>query len=123
MAERDTFVGTWMLLLRGGEPSSETLSPDEIQAMIQPYIDWSNRLRAEGRHVGGDELADGGRTVRMNGDSVVVDGPFTETKEAIGGYFLIRASSDEDAADVASGCPILRNGGFVEVRRIVDHAG
>lgn len=114
-------MATYMLMLRGGEDSAADLSPEEIQALIQPYIDWSARLRAEGRHRGGEELKMSGPVVRLRGGEFVVDGPYTETKESIGGYFLISAADEAEAVEVAKGCPIFRHGGFVEVREVIEH--
>lgn len=114
-------MARFMLFLRGGEQSLESYSPEDFQRLIQPYIDWSNKLRAEGKHLGGDELDNGGKVVRLRDGQVTVDGPFTETKESIGGYFMIQAADEEEAVQIASGCPILGRGGFVEVRAIVEH--
>jgi hypothetical protein len=47
---------------------------------------------------------------------VVTDGPFVESKEIVGGYSIIQAESLDAAAELAHGCPVLQNGGFVEVR-------
>lgn len=114
-------MARFMLLLRGGEAALEEYSPEDFQRMIQPYIDWSSKLRAEGRHLGGDELASGGRLVRLGEGQAIVDGPYTETKEGIGGYFMIQAADESEATEIAKGCPILQHGGFVEVREIVEH--
>jgi len=51
--------------------------------------------------------------------ALVTNGPYVETKEAIGGYILIRAETLDEAAEMAKGCPILMIGGNVEVRNIV----
>ncbi|HUG14116.1 MAG TPA: YciI family protein [Thermomicrobiales bacterium] len=114
-------MARFMLLLRGGAESMDEYSPEDFQRIIQPYIDWSNALRAEGRHLGGDELDSGGRVVRLRNGQATVDGPYTETKENIGGYFIIQAADEDEAAEIAKGCPILRHGGLVEVRAIVEH--
>jgi len=113
-------MAEYMLLLRGGGAMDNKLTPEEIQRLIQPYVDWSNKLRAEDRMIAGSELSASARMVRMNGDQVAIDGPYTETKEDIGGYFIIRADSDDDAARIACGCPVLGHGGFVEVRQVVE---
>jgi len=114
-------MARYMLLLRGGDESVGEYSPEDFQRIIQPYIDWSNTLRSEGRHLGGDELDSGGHVVRMRDGQATVDGPYTETKESIGGYFMVQAANDEEALEIARGCPILKRGGFVEVRAIVEH--
>jgi hypothetical protein len=54
----------------------------------------------------------------VKGDNVITDGPYTEIKELIGGYTLVKAESLDEAAELAKGCPILAFGGNVEVREI-----
>jgi hypothetical protein len=112
----------YMLFIRGGDRSDD--SPETLQRIVEEYIAWARRLQSEGKLVGGDELAPGGKVVRGTGTGQrVSDGPFTETKEAIGGYFLIQAGGEAEALAIAAQCPGLRRGGAVEVRAIVDHAG
>jgi hypothetical protein len=115
-------MAQFMLLLRGGDEASDTLTPEQMQALVQPYIDWSAKLRREGRLLAADELAGGGRVVRTVDGCVTIDGPYTETKENIGGYYTIEADNEDAALEIAKECPILRKGGLVEVRAIVDHS-
>ena len=62
-----------------------------------------------------------GKTVRIkNGKTLVTDGPFAETKEALGGYYLVEADSIEAAESLAAKIPSARLGGSVEVRQVVD---
>lgn len=100
-------MARFMLLLRGGQQSLDEYSPEDFQRFIQPYIDWSNNLRAESKHMGNDELHKGGRADRVCDGQVTVDGPFAETKESIDGYFVIEAADEAEAVEIASGCPIL----------------
>ncbi len=111
-------MAQFMLLIRGGDEGIEGYTPEQFQQMIQRYFDWSDQLRREGRYVGGDELKAGGNVVRRRGGQAVVDGPYAETKEAVGGYYLIEARDAAEAAEVAKGCPVLVDGGVVEVREI-----
>ncbi len=66
----------------------------------------ANPLYAEGKLVSG-----------ANG-RIVVDGPFAESKEAIGGYFLVSVSGEEEAVAIAKQCPLLEHGSVVEVRPV-----
>ncbi|MBK9941632.1 MAG: YciI family protein [Kouleothrix sp.] len=111
-------MAQFMLLIRGGDDAIRDYTPEQYQQVIQRYIDWSARLRREGRNGGGDELKPGGKTVRTRDGRPFVDGPYPETKEAIGGYFLIEAADLDEAAMIAGECPVLGHGGCVEVREI-----
>src|SRR5689334_16978183 len=90
------------------------LPPGEIQAAIDDFYVWHDRLVGEGRMVPGSRLAHTGKTVFKNG--LVTDGPFGETKEVIGGFWTILAADIDEAARVLSGNPCLRCGLFFELR-------
>ena len=110
-------MAQFILLLRNGDEGVE-YTPEQIQVMIQQYFDWSAHLRGENRLKGGEELKPGGKVVRRREGQMVVDGPFAETKEGIGGFYHIEASSFDEALEVAQGCPVLNYGGAVEVREV-----
>ena len=111
----------FMLFVRGGDGAID-LTPAEMQARLQRYIEWSAKLRAEGRNRGSNELGAEGVTLRGAPPRTVVDGPYTEAKESIGGYFIIEAASQAEAISIAEECPALLHGGIVELRSIVDHS-
>ena len=110
----------YMLLLHHTTGDQPDLSPEEIQGVIAKYREWSERMGAAGKLVGGDKLAaDAGRVLRMADDRVsVVDGPYSETKEIVGGYFMIDAADYDDAVDIAGTCPHLSFGGTIELRAV-----
>ncbi|MFN8511531.1 MAG: YciI family protein [Thermomicrobiales bacterium] len=114
-------MAQFMLLIRGGDEAFAQFTPEQMEQTLGQYFAWSDRLRKEGRLVGADQLADGGRTVRSRDGQLVIDGPFTETKDAVGGYYQIEAADEAEAAEIAKGCPVLNHGGLVEVRGIVQH--
>ena len=76
---------------------------------------WLGELEKEKRLVTGQRLTPGGR-VLMSAKKEAMDGPYSEGKEIIGGYQMIKAGSFEDAVEIARGCPIFDFGGSVEVR-------
>ena len=79
---------------------------------------WLDDLQARGKWVTGDQLAPPrrARTVRVRGGKAnVTDGPFVETKEAVGGFDIIEAASIEEAIEIASGHPVAQSGA-IEVR-------
>jgi len=108
-----------MLLLHESATWAPNISPDEIQGIIERYTKWSESLAAKGHLRGGNKLQDGtGRTVRAGkGGPSVTDGPYTEGKEVIGGYFLLEAASYEEAAELCKDCPHL-DFGVIEIREI-----
>ena len=114
-------MARFLLLIRGGDGDVVSSSPEDYQKVVEKYIAWSRRLREEGRNLGADELAEGGVVVRSRNGQVVVDGPFAETKEAIGGYFMIEAADLNEAAEIAKGCPAVERGGCVDIRPVIDH--
>ena len=113
-------VTQFMFLLRGGAAEWNEYTPEQMQQEMQRYYDWGDQLRREGRYVSAEQLKDGGSTVTMSSDSAVIDGPYTETKDAVGGYYLITAANLAEANEVARGCPIILHGGLVEVREVVE---
>ena len=107
----------FMLLIRGGESDREMSSSDYL-AVIRKYQAWVQELRDRGCYLSGDPLEEEGATLSAKGGSVVTDGPFAESKEAVGGYFMILASGLNEAVDIAKGCPIFDANGTVEVRPV-----
>jgi len=107
-------MSNFMYLFRGGEAPN---SPEAMQAQMQRWMSWIERLRQDGKYLSGDPLQSGGKVLRSP-NKVITDGPFAEGKEVVGGYFLIRAENLEQAAELAKDCPIFQSGGSVEVRPI-----
>src|SRR3954468_19964158 len=98
------------LLLFRGTGWANGLSPEEMQAEAGKFMAWFERLKLEGKCKGGQPLQRQGRLVSGAGGRNVVDGPFAESKEAIGGYFSIEASDMDEAVEIAQGCPALARG-------------
>jgi hypothetical protein len=90
-------------------------SPDKISTTIDKFYVWLERLVNEGKMKRGQRLTYEGRTV---GRQAVVDGPFGESKEVIGGYWFILARDLDEAAEIAKGNPCLECGLLVEIRPI-----
>jgi hypothetical protein len=91
------------------------LSREEIQKAIDGFYAWKDELVAAGKMRSGQRLARDGKTVSR---SIVTDGPFGETKELIGGYWFVIASSLDEAAKIMQGSPCLACGLFCEIRPI-----
>lgn len=92
-------------------------SPEEMQAVTKRWMDWIGSIAAQNKLSDrGNRLHPSGKVLKPN--NVVTDGPYTELKETLGGYSIIKADSLEEAVGLAKGCPGLLFGGSVEVREI-----
>ena len=110
----------FLALIYAEEGGWESLSDDERSAVYAEYSAFANDGRAAGVVVGGDELGAtrSATTVRVrNGQTDVTDGPYAETKEALGGYFLLECSSMDEALDWAARIPAAKHGA-IEVRPV-----
>src|SRR5687768_4479540 len=107
----------FLLVFRNDYKSMPASSPEEMQAIMKQWMDWIGGIAAQNKLIDrGNRLHGAGKVVKAG--NVITDGPYTEVKELIGGYTLIKAGSLEEAAEMAKGCPVLSVGGNVEVREI-----
>jgi len=106
----------YMLLFRGTD-LRKGLSPEELQKVSEKWMTWFRRLTEQGKAVAGQPLERDGKIVSGK-DRVVSDGPFAESKEAIGGYFLLDVATMDEAVAIARECPGLAYGIRVEVRPV-----
>ena len=112
-------MAQFMMLLHTEPPTEGAYTPEEIQAVVQKYQQWSEKMGAAGKLAGGNKLAnDAGKVLRGADNVSVVDGPFAETKEVIGGYFILKAKDYAEAAELSQSCPHLAFGGAIELRQI-----
>jgi hypothetical protein len=112
----------YMLLIYGG--NGRERSEDELRALYQEYFKLGDDLRSAGKLISSEELAPvaSATSVRVrSGDTIVSDGPFAETKETLGGYYLIEADSLDEAIDWAARIPAAREG-TVEIRPVHDNS-
>lgn len=109
----------YMLLFRGGE-WHKTLSAEEMQKVAAAWGAWFRQCQANGTVVAGSPLERTGKVVSGQGGKVISDGPFAESKEAIGGYFLLAVDTMEEALAIAQQCPGLSYGAQVEVRPVME---
>ena len=107
-----------MLLFRGPH-WDKGLSTDELQQSMDEMMAWFEGLNQSGKVKASQPLSAQGRTISGTNGRFVLDGPFTETKEAVGGYLLLQADSFDKAVEIARANPALRYGISVEVRPIL----
>jgi hypothetical protein len=90
----------YMLLFRGSDWQKH-LSPEQLRTLVSDWATWFERLKQEGKCTGGHPLHHEGKLVSGKNGSLVTDGLFAESKEAIGGYFYLRVAGMEEALEIA----------------------
>jgi len=106
----------YLLIFRGTD-WYKGLSPEQMQQIADTWMAWFNRLKEEGKCIAGNPLEREGKIVAGK-NRAVSDGPFAESKETIGGYFLLKVNSMDEAVAIAQQCPGLPYGIRVEVRPV-----
>lgn len=112
----------YLCLIYENEQAWATMPKEEADAIFGEYFAFTEGIKQSGQYVGGEALqpTQTATTVRVrNGKVATTDGPFAETKEQLGGYYLIEARDLNEAIQVAAKIPGSR-AGSVEIRPIVD---
>jgi hypothetical protein len=107
-----------LLVCWNRESMNDLTEPDPTDTSVEESFPWLDDVQARGIWVTGDQLAPPrrARSVRVrDGKPIVTDGPFAETKEAVGGFDLIECGSLEEAVEIAAGHPVAQSG-TIEVR-------
>lgn len=99
-----------------------SLTPEQMQAGLQAYIAYTERLRNEDKLIAGEGLGHVGKVLRPSAGGVeVTDGPLVLAKEMVGGFYLIKAASLDEAVEIAKDCPALHHHATVEVREQMEY--
>lgn len=112
----------YLCLIYDDEKKLDTMPKSEADAFMGEYFAFTEDVKARGQYVAGEELqpVSTATTVRVrNGSLVTTDGPFAETTEQLGGFYLIEARDLNEAIQVAARIPSARSGS-IEVRPVVD---
>ncbi len=109
----------YVLLLHDSGTMPPDMTPADIQAVIQRYVAWRQRVERDGRKVIGHKLTDGeGRVMRGKvGAATIIDGPYAEAREVIGGLFVLEATNYDEVVQLCQDCPHLEFG-TIEVRQV-----
>lgn len=114
-----TTKSDYMLLFRGTNWDKD-LSPEQLQKVVSDWYAWFERLTQQGKAIGGHPLRNEGKIVSGKKGRTVADGPFAESKEAVGGYFYLQVADENEAIAIAQQCPGLEYGAVVEVRPVAE---
>jgi len=109
----------FLLLLHEDIQSMRELSPKEMQEIAHAHMNWASKLAEAGHLIAGDGLHE--KRILITGkEAVIKDGPFLESKEIIGGYYLLQAKDLASVIELAKDCPTHHFGGTTEIRPIME---
>lgn len=111
----------YLLLIYGDESGGREMSPEDMEVELKTWFAYTDWLKDKGWYVGGEALQEtaSATTVReRDGEVVTTDGPFAETKEQLGGYYLVDCPNLDDAIEAASRIPSVGRGS-IEVRPLM----
>jgi hypothetical protein len=106
----------FMLIFHGGMHGDA--SPETLQANMGKWMGWIDKLAKNDQYVSGEPLLPGGKLIKGNAKSVT-DGPYTEGKEVVGGYFIINAKDMDEATALCKDYPDFEIGGSIQVRQVM----
>lgn len=110
----------YIIFFRGTD-WDRNLSAEELQQVTSQFMAWFENLAQKGIAQGGAPLENEGKIVSGAKGRTIADGPFAESKEAIGGYFLLAVDNMDAAVEIARQCPTLAYGAQVEVRPVASN--
>jgi hypothetical protein len=109
----------FMMIFRNDKvEGGDQRSAEQMQAVLKQWRDWIGNVAARGNFSSTKRLKSEGSTLKPGG--VVIDGPYAEVKEMIGGYLVVKAETLAEAMEMAKSCPGLTYGGSVEVRSVMN---
>ena len=112
----------YLLLIYGSEKKRATMPQAEQEAVFGQYMEFTKGIVKSGHYRGGEALqpTQTATTVRVDGGKVIKhDGPYAETKEQLGGYYLVEAKDLDEACAIAAKIPEVHVGGSIEVRPVM----
>jgi hypothetical protein len=119
MQTNETKESAYMLIFRDTSPGTyKGLSPEQRQQLLKQWNDWYEGLIEQGKVKVGHPLEPEGRVVSGVRGERVVDGPYAEGKEAVGGFFYLTVADLDEATAIAKQCPSLPYGLLVEIRPV-----
>ena len=108
----------YMFLVQGGACNDGGLSAEQMQAKMTEVYAWIDGLTKKGVMSAAQPLTPERKIVSGKGGSIVSDGIAAESKEAVGGFFIVNATTMEEAVNIARTCPMFKYGGQLEVRQV-----
>ncbi len=117
---KKSLTNQYMFLAMGASCNHGGLSPEQMQAQMQEVYNWIDSLTRKDVMTAAQPLTPERKIVSGKNGSIVSDGIAAESKEAVGGFFIVNAASMEEAVNIARTCPMFNHGGQLEVRQIAN---
>jgi hypothetical protein len=117
---KKTLTNQYMFLAKGASCDHAGLSPEQMQAHMQETYAWIDGLTKKGVMSAAQPLTPERKIVSGKNGSIVSDSIAAESKEAVGGFFIVHAATMDEAVNIASSCPMFKHGGQLEVRQIAE---
>ncbi len=117
---KKSLTNQYMFLVRGAGCEGGSLSPEQMQAQMREVYAWIDGLSRKGIMTAAQPLTPGGKVVSGKNGSVISDGIAAESKEAVGGFFIVNAATMDEAVNIARTCPAFAHGAKLEVRQIAN---
>lgn len=95
----------FLFLIHGDSDAEAALTPEERRASVTEHVSYGAMLRERGAHVLGEALTGDAAVVRPGGRPLVTDGPFAESKEGVGGFYVVECASRDEALQLAARVP------------------
>jgi hypothetical protein len=115
---KKTLTNQYMFLVRGASCDGGSLSPEQMQTQMREVYAWIDGLTKKGVMTAAQPLTPGGKILSGKNGSVISDGIAAESKEAVGGFFIVNAATMDEAVSIARTCPAFNHGARLEVRQI-----
>ena len=110
-------MADYLYLFRGGNETRGKSSPEAMQEHMMKWKIWMDKLAAQGKLMSGLPLQDEGKVISGSAKQLL-DGPYMEGKEMVGGYLIVSADTLDEAAEMSKECPIFEHEGSVEIREL-----
>jgi hypothetical protein len=108
----------FMFIFHGDPAAAMQQSPEAMQENMALWLGWVNKLMTSGHYDSGEALLPGGKLI-SGADRMVTDGPYTEGKEVVGGYFIVKAKDMDEALSLTADYPDYASGGAIQVRPVM----
>jgi hypothetical protein len=109
----------FVLIFRNSENAHFKPSPEQMQEVMTKWMNWMGSIAAQKKMADNGNRLSVSKAKTVRPDNIVTDGPYSEIKEFINGYIIVKTRDIDDAVALAKECPILTIGGNVEVRAVV----